>query len=67
MNDAVPILAGRGLVKSFPSGNTRITVLNGCDVEVAAGELLAVVGPSWVGKSTLLHILGGLARPDEGE
>jgi lipoprotein-releasing system ATP-binding protein len=66
MNDAVPILAGHGLVKSFPSGDDRIMVLGGCDLEVAAGELLAVVGPSGVGKSTLLHILGGLDRPDAG-
>ena len=66
MSDPVPVLAGHGLVKSFPSGDERITVLNGCDLEVAAGELLAVVGPSGVGKSTLLHILGGLDQPDAG-
>lgn len=67
MSDAVPVLAGLGLVKSFPSGEDRITVLDGCDLQVAAGEMLAVVGPSGVGKSTLLHILGGLDRPDAGQ
>jgi lipoprotein-releasing system ATP-binding protein len=67
MNETAPVLAGIGLVKSFPSGDQRITVLDGCDLEVAAGEMLAVVGPSGVGKSTLLHILGGLDRPDAGQ
>jgi lipoprotein-releasing system ATP-binding protein len=61
------VLAGRGLVKTYPSGEDRITVLNGCDVEVRAGELLGVVGPSGVGKSTLLHLLGALDRPDAGQ
>jgi lipoprotein-releasing system ATP-binding protein len=62
-----PVLAGRGLVKTYPSGDHRITVLDGCDVKLRAGELLAVVGASGVGKSTLLHLLGALDRPDSGE
>ncbi|TDI35131.1 MAG: ABC transporter ATP-binding protein [Acidobacteria bacterium] len=66
MSDDTPVLSARGLVKTFASGGGRLTILNGCDLDVARGELLAVVGPSGVGKSTLLHILGGLDRPDAG-
>ena len=61
-----PALACRDVVKTYPSGGGRITVLNGLDLQVSQGELLAVVGPSGVGKSTLLHLLGGLDRPDSG-
>jgi lipoprotein-releasing system ATP-binding protein len=61
------VLSGRGLVKSYPSGDHRITVLDGCDVDLHAGEMLAVVGASGVGKSTLLHLLGALDHPDSGQ
>jgi lipoprotein-releasing system ATP-binding protein len=64
MNDAV--LTGRGLVKRYQSGERMLDVLTGLDIEVAAGESLAIVGDSGVGKSTLLHILGALDLPDEG-
>ncbi|MCZ6650611.1 MAG: ABC transporter ATP-binding protein [Acidobacteria bacterium] len=67
MSDGTPVLSARGLVKTYASGGERLTILNGCDLDVARGELLAVVGPSGVGKSTLLHILGGLDRPDAGQ
>jgi lipoprotein-releasing system ATP-binding protein len=67
MSDSTPVLAARGLRKTYGSGAERLTILDGCDLEVARGELLAVVGPSGVGKSTLLHILGGLDRPDAGQ
>jgi lipoprotein-releasing system ATP-binding protein len=62
-----PLLSARGLVKSYRSGPRRIDVLKGLDLEVAEGEAVAIVGDSGVGKSTLLHILGGLDRMDEGE
>lgn len=62
MNEA-PLLIGQGLHKSF--GPTP--ALRGADVEVAAGEVLAVMGPSGAGKSTLLHCLAGILRPDAGE
>jgi lipoprotein-releasing system ATP-binding protein len=55
-----------GLVKGYGNGARRVEVLRGLDVEVAAGEMVAVVGPSGVGKSTLLHLLGLLDRPDAG-
>lgn len=62
------ILSARGLVKSFAlPGEKRIEVLKGVDVEVAAGEKVAILGRSGEGKSTLLHVLGGLLKPDSGE
>ena len=52
--------------KSFPMGKSSLHVLKGIDLEVIDGEIVAIVGPSGVGKSTLLHILGALDRPTEG-
>ena len=57
------VLAARGLVKRF--GQTE--ALRGVDLDVAAGEILAVMGPSGSGKSTLLHCLAGILVPDAGE
>jgi lipoprotein-releasing system ATP-binding protein len=56
----------RELVKIFTTNGNRVEVLQGLDLEVYAGETLAVVGASGVGKSTLLHILGTLERPTSG-
>ena len=61
-----PVLSVDGLVTSFPVDDGRAAVVDGVSLEVAAGEALAIVGESGVGKSTLLHILGGLDRPDSG-
>src|SRR5256886_16973846 len=61
-----PIARARGLVKSYGSGRAAHTVLAGVDLDVAPGELVAVLGRSGSGKSTLLHLLGGLDRPDRG-
>jgi lipoprotein-releasing system ATP-binding protein len=62
-----PLLRARNLHKSFRSGSRRIDVLQSLDLEIAGGEALAIVGDSGVGKSTLLHVLGGLERPDRGQ
>jgi len=55
------------LVKGYTRGRQRVEVLHSLDLEVAAGEFLALMGPSGSGKTTLLNLIGGLDRPDRGE
>jgi len=62
----MPFLDARGIVKTYSVGGHRLTVLQDLDLQVDAGEMVAIVGASGVGKSTLLHILGGLDRADRG-
>jgi lipoprotein-releasing system ATP-binding protein len=62
----MPLLDARGIVKSYPVGGTPLTVLRDLDLQVETGEMVAIVGASGVGKSTLLHVLGGLDRADRG-
>ena len=63
----MPFLEARGIVKSYPVGDTTLTVLCDLDLSVESGEMVAIVGASGVGKSTLLHILGGLDRASGGD
>ncbi len=65
MSDA-PALRCRGIAKHYVQGGARIEVLTEAEIALAAGERLAIVGRSGVGKSTLLHILAGLMDPDAG-
>ena len=60
------MLSARGVQKSVGRGRAARVVLDGVDLDVAGGELVAVLGRSGSGKSTLLHLLGGLDRADAG-
>jgi len=61
-----PVIQIKGITKTFGSNGTAVHALRGVDLEVKAGEFLALIGPSGSGKSTLMAILGCLDRPTEG-
>jgi len=67
MSDNSIILEARNLHKSYPMGRSRQHVLRGVQLRVSRGEFVAIMGASGSGKSTFLHILGLLDRPDKGK
>jgi lipoprotein-releasing system ATP-binding protein len=66
MNETEFILEARNLHKIYQTAAKDLSVLKGIDLNVKAGESLAITGPSGAGKSTLLHLLGGLDKPSRG-
>ena len=61
-----PLLRLRGVVREYPAGNDVVAVLKDVDLDIYAGEMVAIIGPSGSGKSTLMNILGCLDRPTRG-
>ena len=61
------VIVTRGLEKSYVMGGGEVMALSGVDLEVAHGEMVAIMGVSGAGKTTLLHLLGALDRPTKGE
>ena len=67
MTQAGEVLAVRDLVRQHGQGHSLVRAVDGVDLDVPAGQTVAVMGPSGCGKSTLLQILGGLERPTGGQ
>jgi ABC-type lipoprotein export system ATPase subunit len=66
MSENNVILKAENIHKSYRLGTTEVSVLKGADLEVKRGEFVAIIGASGSGKSTFLHILGSLDKPDKG-
>jgi len=62
-----PVVTAANVVRRYGEGDTAVDALRGVSVDIAAGQLTAVMGPSGSGKSTLMHILAGLDTPTAGE
>jgi putative ABC transport system ATP-binding protein len=62
-----PVIRLRGITKVYRAGRVEYPALRGVDLEIAEGELVAIVGPSGSGKSTILNIISGIDRPTEGD
>ncbi|BAV65590.1 ABC transporter [Sphingobium cloacae] len=66
-NARMSVISLRGIKKSYQLGENRVEALRGVSLDIAQGEFVAITGPSGSGKSTMMHILGCLDRPGEGE
>ena len=66
VSSPAPFLRAERLTKTYVTGKNRVRVFEDLSLEIAHGEMVAIVGPSGAGKSTLLHLLGGLDRPSVG-
>jgi putative ABC transport system ATP-binding protein len=62
-----PVVEARGVTRTFEEGEQRVAALNGVDLRIARGEMVAIMGPSGCGKTTLLNCLSGLDAPTAGE
>jgi putative ABC transport system ATP-binding protein len=61
------LVSVKNVVKTYTRGKQKVEVLHRLNLDIAAGEFLALMGPSGSGKTTLLNLIGGLDRPDQGE
>ena len=66
-NSLIPLMSLQSVSKSFYAKTSKIEILNKADLDIFQGETIAVVGPSGIGKSTLLNLIGTLDRPDCGK
>ena len=64
---ASPLIALRGVTRSYGSGEAQVRALDGVDLTIQKGEFVAIMGPSGSGKSTTMNIIGCLDRPSDGE
>jgi lipoprotein-releasing system ATP-binding protein len=67
MNKSIPLIIIQNLFKGFKSGRNDVEVLKGVNLDIQERSTTAIIGASGVGKSTLLHIMGAIERPDKGK